>query len=207
MTKKRGTAALAALLVLVAGLGALGAWFGDDLRSLWLGGASAPTEVSPEAAVFAEEKLERLRTGGEAVSLSSLEISSLLRYRAPVWATNAVGDPAVALSGDTLVLSGVFPTDRLPPHPELDRVRPMLPDSSRFEITGHVRPLSRGRAMVEVAEVEFAGIPIPARYYPELLRRLGRRDEPGLAPNAVALPLPQGVGSARVGDGLLILTP
>lgn len=200
MVKKRGRAALVALLVLAAGLGGLAWW----LRG---GEEAEPVEISPEAAEVAEEKLERLRTEGEEVALSAVELSSLLRYRAPVWATNTVGEPAVALSGDTVVVSGIVPTDRLPSHPELDRVRALLPDSSRFEIVGHVRPLDSGRAALEVAEVEFAGLPIPARYYPDVLRRIGRQDEPGLSPTALAVRLPEGVGSARVEDGRLILTP
>lgn len=207
MAMKRGTAAVAALLVVVGAVGALGWWYRGDLWRLWQGEPAAPTEVSQEAADLAEGKLARLRSEGEEVSLSSVELSSLLRFRAPVWASNTVGDPAVALSGDTVVVSGVVPTDRLPSHPELDRVRGLLPDSSRFEIVGHVRPLDDGRAALEVAEVEFAGLPIPARYYPDVLRRIGRRDEPGLSPTALAVRLPEGVGSARVAGGLLILTP
>jgi hypothetical protein len=105
------------------------------------------------------------------------------------------------------VLSGSVPTDRLPSHPQLEQVRPLLPDTSRFQIVGHVRPLGEGRAALEVAEVEFAGLPVPERFFPELLRRIGRRDEPGLAETALAVSLPQGVGSARVERGLLILSP
>lgn len=206
MAKRRGTGVLPAVLVLVLAIGALGWWFRGDLLSWWQGDP-APTEVSEEAAVVAEQKLERLRADRDTVSLSAVELSSLLRFRAPVWATNSVAEPSVALAGDTVVLSGVVPTDQLPPHPELERVRGLLPDSARFEITGHVRPLQDGRAALEVAEVEFAGIPIPARYYPELLRRIGRQDEPGLPETALAVRLPEGVGSARIESGHLILTP
>lgn len=206
MAKRGGAGVLGLVLLLLVGLGALGWWMRGDLWRLWEG-RTAPTEVSPEAAELAVGKLERLRGGGDTVSLSAVELSSLLRFRAPVWAANAIGDPAVAMAGDTVVVTGVVATDALPSHPELDRVRGLLPDSSRFEITGHVRPLAGTRAALEVREVELAGIPIPARYYPDLLRRLGRRDESGLPPTALAVPLPEGVGSARVVGGRLILTP
>lgn len=206
MAKRRKIGVLGIVLLLVVGMGALGWWLRDDLWRLWQGDA-VPTEVSPEAADLAERKLERLRTQGEAITLSATELSSLLRYRAPVWATNSIGEPAVSLVGDTIVVTGVVPTDQLPSHPELDQIRGLLPDSSRFEIVGHVRPLNDGRVALEVAEVEFAGIPIPQRYYPDILRRIGRRDEPGLAPTALAVRLPEGVGSARVEQGQLLLTP
>lgn len=195
-----------AVLLLVVLLGAVGWWLRGDLWRLWQGSA-VPTEVSAEAAELAEEKLRRVREDGQPVALSAVELSSLLRYRAPVWALNAVASPAVALAGDTVRVSGLVPTDRLPSHPELDPVRGFLPDTARFQIVGHVRPLGEGRAALQVEEVEFAGIPIPARYYPELLRRIGRQDEPGLDPAAVAVRLPEGIGSARVERGELILTP
>lgn len=206
MGARRGSAVLTTVLLLVVVLGALGWWFRGDLWSRWQGDP-VPTEVSAEAAELAEEKLRRVREEGEPVALSPVELSSLLRYRAPVWALNAVGEPSVALAGDTLRVSGLVPTDRLPSHPELDPVRGFLPDSARFEIVGHVRPLGEGRVALQVEGMEFAGIPVPARYYPELLRRIGRQDEPGLDPAAVAVRLPEGVGSARVERGELILTP
>lgn len=206
MARTRGPAVLAAVLLLIVGLGALGWWLRGDLWRMWQGETVA-VEISPEAAAQAEDKLERLREDGQEVSLSSTELSSLLRYRSPVWVTNTVGEPEIALAGDTLVLSGTVPTDQLPSHPQLEQVRPLLPDTSRFEIMGHVRPLGAGRAALEVSGVEFAGLPVPERFFPDLLRRIGRRDEPGLAQSALAVDLPPGVGSARVERGLLILSP
>jgi hypothetical protein len=43
---------------------------------------------------------------------------------------------------------------------------------------------------VDIGQVTFAGIPIPARYYPDVLQRFGRSDEPGLAPTAIGITLP-----------------
>lgn len=165
------------------------------------------TEVSPEAAALAEEKLRALREDQEPVELSSVELSSLLRYRAPAWVAGAVGEPSVALSGDTLVLTGKVATERLPSHPDLDALRPMLPDSASVELTGTLRSRGAGEAELEVVEVELAGLPVPARYYPQVLERAGRRAQPGLGPNALAIRLPPGVGTARVQGGVLLLTP
>jgi hypothetical protein len=190
------------VLLVVLALLAVGWWLSDRVDR-----HRVPVEVSLEAAEEAERKIERLRSNGEEVQLSGVELSSLFRYRAPVWAVSGVDDADVEMSGDTLTVSGMVATDRLPSHPELDRIRGLLPESSRIEITGKVRPFRRGSAALRIDEVQFAGIPIPSRYYPDVLERIGRQPEAGLEPEALALRLPEGVSTARVEGGRLILTP
>ena len=192
------------LLVLLLLAGGAAWWFRDSLPFL---DRDERIEVSPEAAAVAREKLERLRSGGETVRLSGVELSSMMRYGSPEWTPVGLRDPEVRMSGDTMVVGAIIPTDRIPSHPDLDRVRSLLPDSARLEVTGNVRPLGAGRAALAVHQVEFAGIPIPERYYPPMLERLGRSDEPELAPTEMALPLPPGVSQVRVEDGYLLLIP
>jgi hypothetical protein len=205
MSRSRGGTLLGVLAILLLLAGA-GWWFRGDILRL-VGGEREPVEVSPEAAAAAERKLELLRSEGDTARLSSIEASSLLRYRAPAWLAQRVHNPGVEFAADTVRVSGTIATSELPSHPELDRIRVLLPDSSRIEISGVLEPLASGRMAVEVGEVTFAGIPIPARYYPDVLQRFGREDEPGLAPDAIAVPLPQGVGDARIEAGHLLLTP
>jgi hypothetical protein len=204
MSRSKG-GSLGVLVVLVALLGA-GWYFREPLLAL-VGRGGEPVEVSPEAAALARGKIERLQTDGDTARLSSIEASSLLRYDGPGWLTQRVSEAGVEFSGDTVKVSGTIATSELPSHPELDRVRVLLPDSSRVQISGTLDPLASGRMAVDIDEVTFAGIPIPARYYPDVLARFGRQDEPGLAPSALAVPLPEGVGSARVEGGYLVLTP
>lgn len=192
------------LLVLLLLAGGAAWYFRDSLP--FLGGAE-PMEVSPEAAADAREKLALLRTGGEPVRLSSVELSSLLRYDGAEWTPPGLSDPEIRMSGDTMVVSAIIPTDRIPSHPDLDRVRSLLPDSARVEVAGSVRSLEANRAALTVRQVEFAGIPIPERYYPPMLERIGRGDEQGLAATEMALPLPPGVSEVRVEDGYLLLIP
>ncbi|HEX6926388.1 MAG TPA: hypothetical protein VF167_13285 [Longimicrobiaceae bacterium] len=197
----RFVGALLVLLLLVGGA----AWLYRD--SLPFLGDSEPVEVSPEAAEQAAEKLERLRSEGEEIRLNSVEVSSLLRYRGSEWTPTVIRDPDVRMSGDTLVVAATIPTERIPSHPDLDRVRGLLPDSGRVELEGSLRMLDDGRVALAVEQVEFAGIPIPERYYAPMLERLGRSDEPGLAPDEMALTLPEGVSEVRVEEGYLILVP
>jgi hypothetical protein len=195
---------LATLLVVLLLAGGAAWWFRDSIPFL---DRDERVEVSPEAAAEAEAKLARMRSDGQPVRLSSVELSSLLRYRGAEWSPAALRDPEVLMSGDTLTVSAIIPTDNLPSHPDLDRVRSLLPDSARVEVAGSVRSLGSGRAALAVREVEFAGIPIPERYYPPMLERIGRREEADLGAAEMALPLPPGVSEARVEDGFLLLIP
>jgi hypothetical protein len=199
--KSRKLARVAGVLVLLLLLPLAFVWW--RYRS----GEPVPTQVSPEAAALAETKLKRLQAEKEAVQLSEVELASLMRYRAPGWAEGMVRRPSVSFAGDTVQVSGMVPTDRLPDNPELNQVRGLLPDSARVDVTGTLQPLEPGRVALEVSEVTLQGIPIPRRYYPPVLQRLGRRDEPGLSPTALPIRLPQGVREARIQTGHLVLTP
>lgn len=194
---------LAVLLVLVVG-GVLvwalrGRFFGqeDELAAT----------VSPEAAAQAEAKLQRLSQNGDSVQLSGVEITSLIRYRYTDQFPAMLSDARVAMSGDTLRLRARVPTERLPNVRELERARAFLPDTAPVEIIGRIQPLEQGRVALDIMDVRFANIPIPAHLYPTALERIGRRPEPGLAPTALPVRLPDGVGKASVRGGNLVLTP
>jgi hypothetical protein len=202
--RRRGWLGGVLLLLLVVGVAA---WmFRDTLLGRWAGEAQY-SEVSEEAALSAEAKLERLRTRGDTVRLSEVELASLLRFRVADRYPDLLQNPSAGMAGDTLRVGARFPTERLPELQELERVRPFFPDTTRIDVAGRLRERGPGRAALEIDEVAVAGIPIPQRYYPSVLERLGRRDEPGLPANAMAFGLPEGVGSARVENGYLVLTP
>lgn len=205
---RRGSAIgwILGIIVVVILLGAVIWWQRGGMLGLENDPAE-PTEVSAAAAEAAEAKLERLRKDGATVRLSEIELASLFRYRAGSWATSTLSDPTVVMSGDTLELSGMVPTDRLPSHPELDRVRGLLPDTGRVDLIGQIITLPDGSAAFRVLEVEFAGIPVPSRYYPPMLARIGRPDAPGLPEDALELRLPPGVGSVSLEEGYLVLSP
>lgn len=192
------------LLVLLLLIGGAVWWFRDSIPFLDRGFA---TEVSPEAAESAEEKLLGLRSGGDEVRLNSAELSSLLIYRRPEWAPEAVRSPLIEMTGDTLRVAATIPTAGIPSHPDVDRIRSLLPDSARLEVAGSVRMLNGGRAALDVREVELAGIPIPERYYPPMLERFRRSRADDLHPTELDLPLPPGVSEVRVEDGYLVLLP
>lgn len=198
----RWAGALILTLLLLAGVGWL---FREQLALLW--GPDEITEVSPEAAAQAEAKLQRLQEEDEPVRLSSVELSSLLRYRAAARLPGGIRDPAISLSGDTVRLDARVALVDLPDAPGVREARAFLPDTAPVQVVGRLTELSGGRGQFEVYGLTVAGLPVPARLYRTALERMGRVDEPGLAENAIPIRLPPGAGAARVEDGALILSP
>lgn len=197
---------IAAVLVLVVAVLA-GAWL---LRG-WIPGpwqrAPEALTVSPAAAAQAEAKLDRLRQRGDSVHLSSVEFTSFLRYRWRDPLSRRITAPEVRFRGDTIAVTGRVPTASLPDTRDVRSVRDFLPDTADVEVSGRLRPLPGGRAALRIDALSFARVPVPDDLYPSALDRLGRRSEPGLAPNEYAVRLPPGVGAAAVERGELVLWP
>ena len=194
-------------LIGVAAIGA-GVWmYRDKIPWAWKKNDAAATEVSPAAAESAERKLERMRASGDTVHLTGTEFTSYLRYRFQDQLASQLDQPTVAFSGDTLLLQGRLPTERLPDTRELRAVRDFLPDTAEVRLRGNLRTLSPGRAALRIGSVSFAKVPVPRDVYPDALKRLGRADEPGLGADEYPFRLPPGVASARVEGGALVLAP
>lgn len=197
-------------LLALIGLGALllvGWQFRDRIPGPWNREEAAPTQVSPEAAASADAKLERLRTNGETIRLSDVEFTSYLRYRYRDALAGQLDSATVDFAGDTVTLAGRFPTDRLPETREVRAMRDFLPDTADVKLRGSLRTVQPGTAAVKVDVLSFARVAIPRSVYPDLLRKAGRRDAPGLGPDEYAFPLPPGVGTARVENSELVLAP
>lgn len=163
-------------------------------------------EVSPAAASSAEVKLAQIEMNGEA-RLTDVELTSLFRFRPEIWSLGIVRDPTVRMTADTLRLNGRFATAEIPSEPTLDAIREILPDTTDVAVAGTVRPFGAGQVVLELASIEVAGMPLPRRFYAEVLDRLGRNPNEPLPAGALALPLPAGIGGARVQQGELVLTP
>jgi hypothetical protein len=197
-------------LLALVGLAALlvaGWMYRDKIPWRWKQGSAAPTEVSEAAAESAEKKLERMRSSGDTIHLTGTEFTSYLRYRFHDQLASQLDAPTVAFSGDTLMLQGRLPTDRLPDTRELRGVREFLPDTAEVRLRGNLRTLGPGRAALRIGSVSVARVPVPHDVFPDALKRLGRADEPGLGADEYPFRLPPGVSSARVEAGELVLAP
>lgn len=201
------------IFVVIGGLAILGfLWFtqGNELRSLWNELTGRPTEehVMPSQALadHAQTKLAELRDGrAGTVAFSEVELQSLLMYEYQGLLPAFVDSPRIELDASRLVVKGRMPIDRLPDVEGMRQAAALLPDTTDLALTAQLVPLGDGRVALAVDEITVSRIPLPQRLYAPALSRLGRRAEPGLPADAVAVPLPPGVTNAYVRADSLVL--
>jgi hypothetical protein len=179
------------------------AFFSDDDKAA----AQTKLEPTPELAEAAELKLQDLKEGrSEEIALHAVELQSLLRYKFIQLLPAFVNSPEVELKDGKIEIKAQVPVDHLPSISELGEAAAFLPDTAEVGLTGSLLPLDSGRVALSIEDVSVARIPLPDRLTPKALKQLGRKNEPGLAANALALPLPPGVASAFLRSDSLVLT-
>lgn len=200
------------LLAFVAAAGAAVWHFRGAIADGWreLRGAreGAPLRASAELAEAAESKLEALASRGapERVTLTEAELQSLVDYRLSSALPAFLDAPRVRLRDGRVRVEARVMTRRLPDLPELGDFEAFIPDTTDVAATGHLIPLRPGRVGIAVAAISVAGVPLPERLIPPILRRLGRTEEDGLPSDAVAVPLPAGATAAYVhGDSVVLV--
>ena len=183
----------------------------DRVSDAWrdLRGVKEPTTLgpSPELAELAAEKLEKLKSGEvQSVALSENEIQSLMQYKYRQILPAFVDSPRVELNEGKIEVHARVPVERLPQLNELGEAAGFLPDTTEVAVIGQILPLRSGRVALAVDQVRAARIPLPKRLVAGALRKLGRKEEPGLPQDALAVPLPPGADAAYVrGDSLVFL--
>ena len=196
---------LALLLV-----GAAVAWFNRDaIGDAWDRLTGNETEVSPEIAARADEKLASLGTvdGPTQVGLTESELQSLVEYRWSGFLPPDVVGPKVELSDGRVSLEGSVATARFGQISELRDIIAFLPDTASLRAVGRFVPLNEGHVALEVEELGAASIPVPSRLIPTVLSRFRGSSAPGLAPNALRVPLPPGISNVFVsGDSLVFVS-
>ncbi len=197
-------------LALVVGGVALAWHYRDQLRTAWheIRGTGGPQVPSPALADSAQAKLAALAGDDpERVALSEAEVQSLVQYRVAGYLPGYIVDPRVTLDGDRLRVHARVPTREFPRIDDLAEVMGFLPDTTPVAVTGQLIPLGGSRIGLAVDEVSAARVPLPRGLIPTMLRRFGRTDEPGLPPDALALPLPAGAATAYIRADSLIFIP
>lgn len=200
------------LLAFVAAAGAAAWHFRGAIADRWreLRGATegATPRTSAELAEAAESKLAALGSRGapERVALTEAELQSLVDYRLSSALPAFLDSTRVRLQDGRVRVEARVMTQRVPDLAELGDFAAFIPDTADVAVTGHLIPLRPGRVGIAVAEVSVAGVPLPQRLIPRILRGLGRIEEDGLPPDAIAVPLPAGATAAYVhGDSVVFV--
>lgn len=183
----------------------------DRIRTAWndlRGGEATVAVPSQELADRADRKLADLKSGtASQIAISELELQSLLIFKYRELLPAFVDSPKIELDDDRIHVTGRVPVDRLPSVNEIGQAANFLPDTAEIEVIGKLLPLDSRRAAMAVDRVSAARIPLPQRLVASALRKLGRKDEPGLPADALAVPLPPGANAAYVrGDSLVFMS-
>lgn len=168
---------------------------------------TAPEQPTAELADATLDRFERFRRGeGDGrLALSGNELSSVVRYALPGIIPPGVEDPTVALEGGRVRVSARVALEAFPKLPRMDQVVGLLPDTVLIEMEGALVPLDQAFLALLVDRVEASHIPVPRRMVSEVLKGLGREGPASLPPDALSVPVPDGVQSVYVQQDSLIL--
>ncbi|MBV9881253.1 MAG: hypothetical protein JO180_12190 [Gemmatirosa sp.] len=82
----------------------------------------------------------------------------------------------------------------------------LLADRDTLRLGGTFEVMEPGRAAFHVQDVQLGALPLPPRTIPPLVRRVRRgTPRPGLAPDALDVPIPEYIGDVRVARGRITL--
>ncbi len=164
-------------------------------------------EVSAEVADAAAARLGTLGEDGvERVSFHTAELQSLILYRWAPFMPETLARPRVGLGEGRVTLEGDVATDQFRGVSELREILSFLPDTASIRAVGSFVPLDSTHVSLEVHELGAAGVPIPKRLIPPILDQLRPEGLPDVSPNALAVPLPSGIGNLYVSGDSLVLT-
>ena len=167
---------------------------------------AAPAGPSAEVAEATLDRFEAFRSGdGDRLALGGGELTSVVRYALPGIIPPGVSEPTVGLSEGRIHLSARVAVDAFPRLPKLDEIVGLLPDTVLIEMDGTLVALDQSFLALMVDRVHAARIPIPSRMVPEVLKGLGRGGTATLPKDALAVPIPDGIGAVFIQRDSLVL--
>jgi hypothetical protein len=138
--------------------------------------------------------------------LTGLELTSILRYGRPDLVPAGLQEPSVRLDEGRAYATADVSLSQFPALEELGPVTGILPDPVSLELQGSVMGFGDRSAALVVQGIQVAGVPLPRRLIPEVVRALRTNERPGLPDEALVVVLPAGIASAHVvGDRLVLL--
>jgi hypothetical protein len=164
-------------------------------------------EPSEELGAAALGRIEDFLEGGDdELALTGLELTSILRYGRPDLVPAGLQEPSVRLDEGRAYATADVSLSQFPALEELGPVTGILPDPVSLELQGSVMGFGDRSAALVVQGIQVAGVPLPRRLIPEVVRALRTNERPGLPDEALVVVLPAGIASAHVvGDRLVLL--
>ena len=170
-------------------------------------GCTEDVQPSPALSDLTMDRFEQLRWGesDDKLVLSSVEISSVVRYAIPGIIPPGLLEPWVKFEEGQVRLSGLVVAREFPGLPELDEIIGLLPDTMAVEMQGLIAPLDQSHFSLIINKLWMVKIPMPSSLIPAILTAFGREGRKALPRNALLIPKPDGIESAFVqGDSLFL---
>lgn len=178
----------------------------------WLGltknGVSEEVVATPEMADSVMYLVREFRAGdgSDPLVLGGNELTSVLRYSVPGVMPDGVSGPEVRLNDGRVHVRARVALESFPDLPDLGPIIGMLPDTLDVGFEASLMPFGERKGALLFHSLDASRIPLPSRLIPEILKAMGRSDEPGLPPEALLVSLPSGLGSAYILTDSLILS-
>lgn len=164
--------------------------------------------VTAAAGARAREGVASLRrSGGPAyVSLTAAEVASLLAVESGYGLPAALDSVMAAIDDDRVRLRALVPLDAIRGLDALGPLSGLLDTREPIELGGTLAVVHPGLAEFRVGSVMLADLSLPQAAIPRLLARLDPRQRPqGIAPEGIAISIPEHVGEVLVARGRVTL--
>jgi hypothetical protein len=192
------------LLLLLAG-GAYYWWMVRTTTSSSAAGVWKPvTPADAAAGARAVQSLQAPRGKVFANLTPAQAVAYLVQETAKELPSSATGVEAM-VSGDQLHVRAVISLDQLGGAKALGPLATMLGSRDTVQLAGRVDLLRPGMAQMHVTQVRVGSLNLPAQMVPRLISQIRRQSPPGIASDALALPLPPYIGDVRIANGKVTL--
>ncbi|HUR92843.1 MAG TPA: hypothetical protein VMY38_09255 [Gemmatimonadaceae bacterium] len=162
--------------------------------------------LSPALGAQGRSAVERLAGGQGYASLSAGQVASYIFLEMANSLPDKVQDLEAAVIGDRLAVRGLVSLADIGGSKMLGPLAQMLSDRDTLLLSGTMNVLATGEGQFVVKDLRFGDFRAPSGLIPRIVRQIDKTEDRGpLAPAAIFLPLPPGVGDIRVGGAMVTL--
>jgi hypothetical protein len=147
------------------------------------------------------------KPGGPAyVTVSAAELAALMVANSGHRLPAALDSVEAAIDSETVRVRALVELDDIRGLDALGPLSSLLDKRERIELTGTMAVIRPGLGEFRVASVQVADLSLPRAAIPRLLARLDASVRPeGVAPNGIAITIPDYIGDVRVARGQVTL--
>lgn len=162
--------------------------------------------LSPALGAQGRAAIEALAGGQAYAPLSAGQVASYIFLEMSNGLPETAQDLEAAVIGDRLAVRGLVSLADIGGSKLLGPLAQMLSDRDTLLLAGTMNVLATGEGQYVVKELRFGQMRVPSGVIPRIVRQIDKTEDRGpLAPSAILLPLPPGVGDVRVGNGMVTL--